>query len=44
MSQKQKSKGISKWPQWTIIPLGLGFAMLAIVLGLLLESAAVQLH
>lgn len=41
MSQKQKSKGISKWPQWTIIPLGLGFAMLAIVLGLLLESAAV---
>jgi hypothetical protein len=40
MSQKVSLRRIRKWPRWTIIPIGLGLAGLAIVLGLLLEPAA----
>ena len=40
MSQKLSLRRIRKWPRWTIIPIGLGLAGLAIVLGLLLEPAA----
>jgi hypothetical protein len=40
MSQKLSLRRIRRWPRWTIIPIGLGLAGLAIVLGLLLEPAA----
>jgi len=40
MSEKLSLSRIGEWPRWTIIPIGLGLAGLAIVLGLLLESAA----
>jgi len=40
MSQKFSVRRIRQWPRWTIIPFSLGLAMLAIVLGLLLEPAA----
>jgi hypothetical protein len=40
MSQKLSLRRIRKWPRWTIIPIGLGLAGLAIVLGLVLEPAA----
>ena len=41
MSQKLSLRSIRKWPRWTIIPLTLGLAGLAIVLGLLLVSVSV---
>ncbi len=42
MSQKLSLR-IGAWPRWTIIPLGLALAGLAIVLALVLEPAAVAL-
>jgi hypothetical protein len=40
MSQKFSLRRIRAWPRWTIIPIGLVLAALAIVLGLVLEPAA----
>jgi hypothetical protein len=40
MSQKHGLGRIRRWPYWTIIPLGLLLALVAIVLGILLASAA----
>ena len=40
MSQKLNLRRIRSWPRWTIIPIGLGLAALAILLGLVLEPAA----
>jgi len=40
MSQKLSLRRIRRWPHWTIIPIGLGLAGLAIVLGLALQPAA----
>lgn len=40
MSQGFGLRRIREWPRWTIIPIGIGLAGLAIVLGLLLEPVA----
>lgn len=40
MSRKYGLERIRGWPQWAVIPLGLGLAGLTIILGLLLEQAA----
>ena len=40
MSGKLSLRSMREWPRWTIIPLALGLAGLAVVLGLLLEPAA----
>jgi hypothetical protein len=40
MSENFSLRRVRSWPRWTIIPIGLGLAGLAIVLGLLLEPAA----
>jgi hypothetical protein len=40
MSKKFGLRGIRRWPRWTIIPLGILLAFVAIGLGLLLEPAA----
>jgi hypothetical protein len=43
MSPRSALRGIQKWPRWTIIPIGLALAALAIALGLLLEPAGYAL-
>ena len=40
MSQKLSLRRIRRWPRWTIIPIGIGLAMVAIGLGLLLEPVS----
>ncbi len=43
MSPKLILRRMRQWPRWTIIPIGLGLALLAIVLGLILEPAGYAL-
>lgn len=43
MSQKLSLRRIRRWPRWTIIPIGVGLSVVAIVLGLLLEPAGYAL-
>lgn len=40
MSDKLSLRRMREWPRWTIIPIGLALAGMAIVLGLVLEPAA----
>jgi hypothetical protein len=44
MSQKSGLQRTRTWPRWTIIPIGLGLAALAIVVGLFLEQAVKALN
>lgn len=43
MSPKLSLRGMREWPRWTIIPIGILLAVIAIVAGLLLEPAGYAL-
>lgn len=40
MSHDHGLRRVRQWPRWVVVPIGLGLAALAVVLGLLLEPAA----
>jgi hypothetical protein len=43
MSPKLSFRAIRKWPRWAIIPIGIFLAVVAVVLGLVLEPAGYAL-
>jgi hypothetical protein len=40
MNNNLNLDGLRRWPRWTIIPIAIGLALFAVVLGLILEPAA----
>jgi hypothetical protein len=43
MSEKAHLHRVRKWPRWAVVPIGLGLAAFAVVLGLVLEPAGYAL-